>query len=1001
MDAKRKIHYLFLIFLSVVLVGCGGGNPIKLANLNNIQLNQDSNLEIDLNPLEPAATPYTYTIKTPPKYGTLSIGSDHRRWIYTPFRNYFGPDSFEFEATDGANKKSAKATLSVNEIFIAGRPMTVKFLELTSPAPGELQAIWFNSYDIDGDVAALRYHVYLSTDKDFYPSDQTLVETLQGAVTTTLRGLVEDETYYIAILAEDIDGKLSKRIDKREVKLIASRLVFRDNIQVVSVANLPVTSVMLEETEVILTLSAPVQNMAGKVLQLDEANDYAFLKLDSAASISPNTHRYRYSIAPPQEFIRDLAFTLNQGTYDPAGALIEYYQDTAGSLDSLMAGRSGMVSVAAAGPGYLSDLLQVLLSEWTQFRSIDELYAFLVQGTTININEYKSDEESCGSLPLTFEPLDPLGWKPDPAEFNVTLKFECDIAYTIKVRWNDILRNSPELLSAEINGSIATSFDVSGRLTGRFNLLTKELPRNMQFVKTKAIKLWIFPIPYTIALNLKGTLQGEAYGELTGTFGTVVTADINAGVEYKSGAGFRSLGTGLSIENTLPKSTKEAISQIELSAKAGIELAARVGPEAILSLANVHWAYKRGFDGVATLKTHAGAGLAVSVELEENPKVLVEDEVIKASRFGISAYEWSGRWGGDYELALHLPIAAKTEFSLNVVDIPFRHLPAFDIEYNDARIGSKEFEVAAVKSDYFTWNDAKLVTGATRWHVIKPDDAVLTQNSVDPLQASGLWTTQYEGDSIIVLEYTPDTLATMVAGLSSVTKPIAKQYKLFMPAFLLEGEWDYQYTRFDVDIMRIVQEGAKNLTELYKGTEQETLVKFEVPPCDFFGSPIVAGVANFTYDSVNRNYWLADTVTEHNLKTHALKDIKLITGSGGLPGEVTAETLVLTFDCISPLSSILPVTTDAERVNRYPVNRAMNATELKNMFAPNPGGADGVMSAMDGIIAGMLLSGGMTLKHDVELVGPDEFIARVRSAISGYELFDFEIKYRRKMRQAD
>lgn len=948
--------------------GCGGGNPIKLANLNNIQLNQDSSLEIDLNPLEPEATPYTYSIKTPPKYGTLSMGSDHRRWIYTPLRNYFGPDSFEFEATDGTNKKSAKATLSVNEIFIAGRPMTVKFLELTSPAPGELQAIWFNSYDIDGDVAALRYHVHLSTDKEFYPSDETLVETLQGAVTTTLRGLVEDQTYYIAILAEDVDGKLSKRIDKREVKLIASKLVFRDDVQVVSVANLPVTSVRLEETEVILGLSAPVQNMAGRVLQLDEANDYAFLKVDSAVSISSNTHRYRYSIAQPQEFIRDLAFTLNQGTYDPAGALIEYYQDTAGSLESLMAGRSGMVSVAAAGPGYLSNLLEVLLSEWTQFKNVDELYAFLVQGTTININEYKSGSEPCGTLSPTFEPLDPLGWRPSPAEFNVTLKFECDIAYTIKVRWNDILRNSPELLSAEINGSIATSFDVSGRLTGRFNLLTKELPRNMQFVKTKAIKLWIFPIPYTIALNLKGTLQGEAYGELTGTFGTVVIAGINAGVQYESGAGFRSLGTGLSIENNLPKSTKEAISQIDLSAKAGIELAARVGPEAILSLANVDWAYKRGFNGVATLKAHAGAGLAVSVELEENPKVLVEDKHIKASRFGISAYEWSGRWGGDYELALHFPISAKREFTLNVVDIPFRHLPEFDIKYKDARIGSKEFEVAAVKSNYFTWNDAKLVNGATRWHVIKPDDAVLTQNNADPLQASGRWTNQYEGDSIIVLEYTPDTLATMVAGLSSVTKPIAKQYKLLMPKFLLEGDWDYEYTRFDVDIMKFVQHGARNLPKLYMGTEFEGNMKFDVPPCAFYSSPIVAGTANFTYDAVKRNYWIKSTVSSYNIRTHIPSKFEIL--DMGDPVYGIPPTLKVSFDCVPAIAKAVPFTTDAERFNTSPVDRTMTSDELNKAASPNIGGTNGgTVTAMEAMAASMLLSGAVTVKQNIDLRG--------------------------------
>lgn len=955
MDVRKQFYCFIFIFLSVLLVGCGGGNPIKLANLADIQVSQDSSLEIDLNPLEPDEAPYTYTIKTPPKYGTLSMGPDHRHWIYTPMRNYFGPDNFEFEATDGTNKKSAKATIAVNEIFIAGRPMTVKFLELTSPAPGELHAIWFNSYDIDGDVAAIRYHVYLSTDEGFYPSDDTLVETLQGAVKTTLHGLIEDQTYYIAILAEDVDGKLSKRIDKREVKLVASNLVFRNDVEVVSVANLPVTSVALGEAQVELTLSSSVQNLTGKILQLDEANDFAFVRIGNPVSISPTAHQYHYSFAQAQEFIQDMAFTLNQGTYDPAGALIEYYQNTAGSLDSLMANRSGMVSMASAGPGYLADLLEVLLSEWARFQNVDELYEFLIQSTTISIDGYKSEEESCGELSPTFEPLDPVGWRPDPLEFNVTFNFKCSIAYTISVKWHDLLRNAPELLSAEINGSVATSFDASGKLTQSFNLLTVDIPRDKQFVKTKAIRLWMLPIPYTIAFNVKGTLSGEAFGEITGSFGADVLVGVRAGARYTSDAGFGSLpNSGLFLQNTIPTNPKELLSQVNFSAKAGVDLKARVGPELILSIANVATFYKKGFDGVASLNAHVGPALAYSIETEENPSIVVEK--LGAPPFGIGAYEWTGSWGGDYELALHYPVAEKREFSFDPIAIKFLHLPAFDITYKDKQVGSNEFEVAAVNSDLFQLNDADLLMQETRWHVVDPSDATLVPYGVDNMRADGRWANDYDGDAVIVFEYTPDTLASMVAGLSETTKPLAKQYKILVPGFLLEGGWSYELVKFEADIL----ESFKNfIPYLWK------------PSCEILMSPTAWGTTTFSYDTVNQSYWIREMVEN----TRAPVFIRE------------------TFECEQKQSQII---LDEPRIftNRV-VEKVMSSDELNRSFVGSSPFVKEYFDIVGPVLTFLIASGKVEIVNSIELLGPDQFYISYSARFDGATFIKSRIQFSR------
>lgn len=767
--------------------------------------------------------------------------------------------------------------------------------------------------------------------------------------------MVEDETYYIAILAEDVDGKLSKRIDKREVKLIASRLVFRDDVQVISVANLPVTSVMLEETEVILTLSAPVQNMSGRVLQLDEANDYAFLKLDSAVSTSSSTHRYRYSFAQAHELIRDLAFTLNEGTYDPAGALIEYYQDSAGSLDSLMAGRSGMVSVAAAGAGYLSNLLEVLLSEWTQFQSVDELYAYLVQGTTININKYKSDADSCGSLSPTFEPLDPLGWKPDPVEFNVTIKFECNISYTIKVKWNDLLRNAPELLSAEMDGAVAVSFDASGKLTQRFNLLTVDIPRKLQLATTKVIKLGAFPIPYTIALNVKGNLQGEAFGEITGSFSTGVVVGVNSGVQYTPSGGFNVLPNkrDLYLENSSPNDAKGLISQIDLSGKVGVELKSRVGPEIILSLINIAPAYKWGFNGVATLSSHVGPSLAYSIETEENPSVVVEN--LGALPFGIGTYEWIGSWGGDYELALHYPLAAKREFSFDPISIKFLHLPAFDVEYKDKQVGSREFEVAAVNSHFVQLNDADLLRQETRWHVIEPSDATLTPFGVDNMQAQGRWVDDYDGDAVIVFEYTPDTLASMVAGLSEMSKPIAKQYSVLVPGFLLEGKWSFDVLEFG-SYFDFVTSWAQNLTR-----------------CPTLEYPIGWGTTTFSYDAVNHSYW----VQEMSQTMRAILYEPNVLGSG----------------CVEKIThSVLDE--PAIFTNRS-VERIMSSDELNRSFVgSSPVGAE-LFNRADPAIAYLLASGKLKVVNRIELLGPDQFIINAVAALEGVTFVRTRVKFTR------
>ncbi|MBW7840984.1 MAG: hypothetical protein H3C36_15405, partial [Chitinophagaceae bacterium] len=449
----------------------------------------------------------------------------------------------------------------------------------------------------------------------------------------------------------------------------------------------------------------------------------------------------------------------------------------------------------------------------------------------------------------------------------------------------------------------------------------------------------------------------------------------------------------------LPNDPKELITRIDLSSKVGAELKARVGPELILSLINIPLSYRGGFDGVASFSSHVGPALAYRIETGENPDIVVQK--LGAPRFGISAYEWTGSLGGDNKLALHFPVKWEREFSLDPVRIKFLHYADYDIHYKDGPVGSREFEVTAASSDYWQWNDAKLMQGATRWHVIEPGDAVLDQNRADPLQVSGRWSNQYSGDSIIVLEYTPDTLASMVLGLSEATRPVAKQYKLLMPKFLLEGEWNYEYTRFQYDALKFLTGIPKNIYEMMsKGSLENDTFIVNMPPCDMYGSPAFSGSSQFLYNAVQKNYWVETTVLDSKLKMYRVGRFA-ISELVHSADEILAV-FSLDLECVPALSGSLPIISPAERLSNTKVERMMTSEELGKVFSPKAGAPDGgAASGMAALANSMVMSGAIQMKTKVDLKGPDEFVANAQ-AIHGTEtLFDFEILYKRKKRQED
>ena len=85
-----------------------------------ISLNEDTPTSITLAGTDPDGDALSYPIVTPPGHGSLSgTGSI---LIYTPVPNYFGPDSFTFQAHDGISG-SAPATVNLSIMPVNDRPV--------------------------------------------------------------------------------------------------------------------------------------------------------------------------------------------------------------------------------------------------------------------------------------------------------------------------------------------------------------------------------------------------------------------------------------------------------------------------------------------------------------------------------------------------------------------------------------------------------------------------------------------------------------------------------------------------------------------------------------------------------------------------------------------------------------------------------------------------------------------------------------------------------------
>jgi VCBS repeat-containing protein len=102
-----------------LLVG-GGGNHAPVANNDAFTVNEDSLINLTLsvltNDTDADGNLLTAVLVTPPQHGTLTF-LPTGTFIYTPFANYSGPDSFSYQASDQASLSNiATASITVTAV---------------------------------------------------------------------------------------------------------------------------------------------------------------------------------------------------------------------------------------------------------------------------------------------------------------------------------------------------------------------------------------------------------------------------------------------------------------------------------------------------------------------------------------------------------------------------------------------------------------------------------------------------------------------------------------------------------------------------------------------------------------------------------------------------------------------------------------------------------------------------------------------------------------------
>jgi len=123
-------------------------NDPPLAEDLSVMTAEDIAIEITLLASDVDSTTLTYTIVTQPQHGILSAVSGNKA-TYTPASNYFGPDSFTFQASDGTiDSNTATVSITINAVNDA--PLAQN--QAVTTAENTAKEITLVANDVDGDT---------------------------------------------------------------------------------------------------------------------------------------------------------------------------------------------------------------------------------------------------------------------------------------------------------------------------------------------------------------------------------------------------------------------------------------------------------------------------------------------------------------------------------------------------------------------------------------------------------------------------------------------------------------------------------------------------------------------------------------------------------------------------------------------------------------------------------------------------------------------------------
>jgi len=99
------------------LCACGGYNTPPVAYGDHLTTDEDTSHSGQLQAYDADGQSLTYHIVVPAAHGSLSLDANSGAFVYTPAKDYYGSDSFTFQADDGYNvSNTAAISITVNPV---------------------------------------------------------------------------------------------------------------------------------------------------------------------------------------------------------------------------------------------------------------------------------------------------------------------------------------------------------------------------------------------------------------------------------------------------------------------------------------------------------------------------------------------------------------------------------------------------------------------------------------------------------------------------------------------------------------------------------------------------------------------------------------------------------------------------------------------------------------------------------------------------------------------